>query len=90
MIEEEQRGEEQREKQRGYRGFRPEIRQTDLYATTAIARAALYLTVENVGVSREPATYFGMAAVAGLRFAAIRWKLRLPVFHVPDDDPKSS
>jgi hypothetical protein len=26
-----------------------------------------------------------MAAVAALRFAAIRWRLRLPVFHVPDE-----
>jgi uncharacterized membrane protein YeiH len=66
------------------------FRQTDLYATTAIAGVALYLALENVGVSQEPASYFGMAAVAGLRFAAIRWRLRLPVFHVPDHESKSS
>ena len=42
------------------------------------------------GLHQEAASYLGMAAVASLRFAAIRWKLRLPVFHVPDDDSKSS
>jgi uncharacterized membrane protein YeiH len=65
------------------------FRQTDLYATAAIAGAALYLVVQNVGVGPEPASYLGMAAVAGLRFAAIRWRLRLPVFRVPAEDSKS-
>jgi hypothetical protein len=27
-----------------------------------------------------------MWVVAGLRFAAIRWNLRLPVFRVPDEE----
>jgi uncharacterized membrane protein YeiH len=65
------------------------FRQTDLYATAAIAGVALYLALEGVGVGQEAASYLGMAAVAGLRFAAIRWKLRPPVFRVPADEPKS-
>ncbi len=66
------------------------FRHTDLYATAAITGVALYLALEEVGVGQEAASSIGMAAVAGLRFAAIRWKLRLPVFRVPDDDSKSS
>jgi uncharacterized membrane protein YeiH len=62
------------------------FRQTDLYATAAIVGVVLYLTLEEAGVARETASYFGMAAVAALRFAAIRWRLRLPVFRVPTDE----
>ncbi len=66
------------------------FRQTDLYATAAIAGVTLYLVLQEVGVGQEAASYLGMVAVAGLRFAAIRWKLRLPVFNVPDEDSKPS
>jgi uncharacterized membrane protein YeiH len=62
------------------------FRQTELYATAAIAGVAVYLGLESVGLGTEPASYLGMAVVAGLRFAAIRWKLRLPVFRVPDQE----
>jgi uncharacterized membrane protein YeiH len=62
------------------------LRQTDLYATAAIAGVAVYLGLQAVGLDQEPASYLGMAAVAGLRFAAIRWQLRLPVFHVPEEE----
>jgi uncharacterized membrane protein YeiH len=62
------------------------FRQTDLYATAAIVGVILYLVLEQFGVRQEVASYFGMVSVAGLRFAAIRWRLRLPVFHVPDDE----
>lgn len=64
------------------------FRQTDLYATAAIAGVAFYLALERVGVRQDVASYLGMASVAALRFAAIRWRLRLPVFRVPDDEPK--
>jgi uncharacterized membrane protein YeiH len=64
------------------------FRQTDLYATAAIAGVVFYLALEEVGFGQETASYIGMAAVACLRFAAIRWRLRLPVFHVPDEDWK--
>ncbi len=64
------------------------LRQTDLYATAAIAGVIVYLASQAVGLGHEPASYLGMAVVAGLRFAAIRWKLRLPVFRVTDEDSK--
>jgi uncharacterized membrane protein YeiH len=65
------------------------FRQTDLYATAAIAGVALYLVLQEIGVGQETASYVGMAAVVGLRFAAIHWKLRLPVFRVPEEEAKS-
>jgi len=66
------------------------FRQTDLYATAAIVGVALYIVLQEAGVSQETASYFGMATIAGLRFAAIRWRLRLPVFHVADEDSMAS
>jgi uncharacterized membrane protein YeiH len=65
------------------------LRQTDLYATTCIAGVAVYLAAETAGLGPEPASYLGMTTVAGLRFAAIRWKLRLPVFRVPEEEAKA-
>jgi uncharacterized membrane protein YeiH len=65
------------------------FRQGDLYATAAIVGIALYLAAQAVGIEATPASYLGMVAVAGLRFAAIRWRLRLPVFRVPVDEGRS-
>jgi uncharacterized membrane protein YeiH len=65
------------------------FRQTELYATAAIAGVGVYLAAEAVGLGTEPASYLGMGVVAGLRFAAIRWKLRLPVFHLPVEEQGS-
>jgi hypothetical protein len=42
--------------------------------------------LQAVGLERSPSAIVGMAVVAGLRIAAIWWRLRLPVFHVPDED----
>ncbi len=64
------------------------LRQTDLYATAAIAGATAYLVLQAVGTERTAAALVGMAAVAGLRLAAILWGLRLPVFHVSDEEEK--
>src|SRR5205085_2058909 len=62
------------------------FRQTELYATAAIAGVGAYLAAEASGVGTEAASYLGMGVIAGLRFAAIRWKLRLPVFRLPDEE----
>jgi uncharacterized membrane protein YeiH len=64
------------------------FRQTDLYATAAITGVTAYLELQAAGMERTPAALLGMAAVAGLRLAAIRWGLRLPVFRVPDEEEK--
>lgn len=61
------------------------FRKGELYATAAIAGATLYLVLEAVGTPRQAAALIGMAAIAGLRLAAILWGLHLPVLPVRDD-----
>jgi uncharacterized membrane protein YeiH len=58
-----------------------------LYATAAIAGAALYLLLAGRGVSKDAAALAGMGATAALRLGAIFWRLQLPAFRVPDDEP---
>ena len=65
------------------------LRQSELYATAAIAGATAYLLLQAAGLERTPAALLGMATVAGLRFASILWRLRLPVFHVEDEEGSS-
>jgi len=61
------------------------FRKGELYATAAIAGATLYLVLEALGTPRQVAALIGMAAIAGLRLAAILWGLHLPVLPVRDD-----
>jgi uncharacterized membrane protein YeiH len=56
-----------------------------LYATAALAGAGLYLLLEGRGVSMEAAGLAGMGATAGLRLAAIFWRLELPAVRLPDN-----
>jgi uncharacterized membrane protein YeiH len=62
------------------------FRQADLYATAAIAGATVYLTLQAAGLERTHAALIGMGTVVGLRLAAILWRLRLPVFPVPEEE----
>ena len=55
------------------------LRRGQLYASAAIAGATLYLVLEGAGLMRDAAALAGMAAVAAIRFAAIIWRLELPV-----------
>jgi uncharacterized membrane protein YeiH len=61
------------------------LRQSDLYATAAIAGSSVYLILQGIGIARTPASFAGMATVFALRLAAILWRLRLPVFDLPDE-----
>jgi len=65
------------------------LRHTELYATASIAGSTVYLLAKAAGLGATPAALFGMATVAALRLAAILWRLRLPVFQVPDEDRPS-
>jgi uncharacterized membrane protein YeiH len=65
------------------------LRDGDLYATAAIAGVTAYLGLQAVGVGSWSAALLGMAIVAALRFAAIRWKIRVPVFRLPGEDSGS-
>ena len=41
-----------------------------------------YLALERGGVPRDIAAPIGMATIAAVRFAAILWRLELPVLHL--------
>jgi uncharacterized membrane protein YeiH len=64
-------------------------REETLYATASIIGSVVYLSAQNFGVERTSAALAGMILVAALRFAGIRWQLRLPVFEVPGRNLKS-
>lgn len=57
-----------------------------LYATAAIVGAVSYVLLARWGISRDAAALVGMAAIAGLRLAAILWRLELPVIRLPGED----
>jgi uncharacterized membrane protein YeiH len=62
------------------------LRRGQLYATSAIVGAALYLVLERAGMARDAAALAGMATIALVRFAAILWRLELPVLTLEDQD----
>jgi uncharacterized membrane protein YeiH len=62
------------------------LRRGQLYASAAIAGAVLYLLLERSGLPRDTAALAGMAAIAIVRFAAIVWRLELPVLSLEDPD----
>jgi uncharacterized membrane protein YeiH len=62
------------------------LRPGRLYATAAIAGAATYVLLVHWGMSRDVAALFGMAIIAGIRLAAILWRIELPVVRVPEED----
>jgi uncharacterized membrane protein YeiH len=60
------------------------LRRGQLYASSAIIGSTLYLLLERAGVHRDAAALAGMAAIALVRFAAILWRLELPVLHLEE------
>ena len=57
-----------------------------LYATAAIVGAATYLLLEGLHVPSDMAALAGMGVIAGLRLAAILWRLELPAVGLPEDE----
>ncbi len=57
-----------------------------LYATAAIIGATSYLLLEGLGILPGAAALAGMGVIAGLRLAAILWRLELPAVQLPQDD----
>jgi uncharacterized membrane protein YeiH len=55
------------------------LRRGQLYATATLVGAALYLLLERAGVTRDVASLIGMGTIVVVRFAAILWRLELPV-----------
>jgi uncharacterized membrane protein YeiH len=62
--------------------FRPEIR---LYATAALAGAALCVTLHTVGIGLTTASIAGATLTLGLRLAGIYWDISLPIFETKRD-----
>jgi uncharacterized membrane protein YeiH len=58
------------------------LRRGNLYASASIAGTTCYFLLEAVGLDRGAAALAGMATCAMLRFAAIWWGLKLPVFQL--------
>lgn len=58
------------------------LRRGNLYASTVIVGVSAYLALESVGVARQTASLTGVALIAAVRLAAIRWEVALPVFEV--------
>ncbi|HEX7338223.1 MAG TPA: trimeric intracellular cation channel family protein [Gemmatimonadales bacterium] len=64
------------------------LRRGQLYATSAIVGAALYLGLERSGLTRDAAALLGMGIIVAVRFAAILWRLELPVLSLEEQDRK--
>jgi uncharacterized membrane protein YeiH len=60
------------------------LRRGQLYASSAIVGSTLYLLLERVGAHRDTAALAGMGMIALVRFAAILWRLELPVLHLEE------
>lgn len=56
-----------------------------LYAVTAMAGVILYVVLPKFNVDQKLAMYVGMTTVGLFRFAAIYWKLSLPMFTLTKD-----
>lgn len=56
-----------------------------LYATAAIIGAVSYLLLAGLDVPPDVAALVGMGVIAGLRLAAILWRLELPAVQLPED-----
>lgn len=61
------------------------LRSGRLYATAALAGAAVYRGLAEFGWSPPWASGLGMATVAGIRLAAIFFGLKLPVYQLEDE-----
>jgi uncharacterized membrane protein YeiH len=62
------------------------LRRGQLYASSAIVGAALYLVLEQAGTPRQAAALLGMATIALVRFAGILWRIELPVLSVEEEE----
>lgn len=64
------------------------LRKGQIYATAAIAGAALYGALQSFGMARGLAASIGMVLIASTRLAAIVFNWTLPVFGLPDNEDR--
>jgi uncharacterized membrane protein YeiH len=62
------------------------LRRGQLYASSTIVGAALYLVLERAGMTRDAAALVGMGTIVAVRFAAILWRLELPVLSLEETE----
>lgn len=60
------------------------FRQSELYVTACVAGIALYFGMAALGLPVEWASALGIAAIALIRLASIRWNITLPVLKMPE------
>lgn len=59
--------------------------------TACLAGIIVYLLLSAIGAPPEPASLAGIAIIALIRLASIRWKIMLPVLQIsppPDDSAR--
>jgi uncharacterized membrane protein YeiH len=61
------------------------FRQTELYVTACAAGIAVYLGSAALGLATSASSMLGMAVIALVRLASIRWSITLPVLQLPED-----
>jgi uncharacterized membrane protein YeiH len=60
------------------------FRQSELYVTACIAGVALYFCLAALSLPVEASSILGMATIALIRLASIRWSITLPVLKMPE------
>jgi uncharacterized membrane protein YeiH len=60
------------------------FRQSELYVTACVAGVVLYFCLVALGLPVELASVLGMATIALIRLASIRWGITLPILRLPD------
>ena len=60
------------------------FRQSELYVTACLAGVVLYFVLAAVGLPLEAASVLGMATIALIRLASIRWSITLPILRIPE------
>jgi uncharacterized membrane protein YeiH len=60
------------------------FRQSELYVTACLAGVVLYFCLKALGHPDEIASVLGMATIALIRLASIRWSITLPVLRMPE------
>jgi uncharacterized membrane protein YeiH len=61
----------------------PLVLRREVYATAALAGAALLVALRAAGLTGWPPVIAGMLLAFGMRAAALLWKLSLPIFRLP-------
>ena len=64
------------------------FRQSELYVTACVAGIATFLALAAAGLNAGLASTVGMAVIAIVRLASIRWRITLPVLEIADQPPR--